>query len=430
MKSFWLKLTAGALLAFPLACVASEPGAASEKHATRSIKPRLALVGGQWFDGTRFVRDDWYAVDGRLTRTRPARIDATVDMAGRFVLPPMADAHNHNLQNRWAAAPMADDYLRRGVFYSAQLAAHTESIAGYRDMFGTPGTPDVLWAEATLSATDGHPIALAIGLSKGSGNELTKEDLIDKAFWAVDTAADLDAKWAAIEQARPKLVKVIVVDAANAAENRKDPKRFGTHGLDPALVPAVVQRAHAIGARVAAHVDTADDIDRVTRAGVDIVAHLITRIPKGRAIEDLRVSDATIAEMKRRGTLVIPTVAVTRYYLARNPDRSEALQGVIADNLARMKRAGVTLLTGSDLWDGSVVDEVRALVGTGVFTPSEALAMATDTTPRALFPQRMIGAFREGAEASLIAFDRDPTADLDALGSVAVAIKQGELLSR
>lgn len=392
--------------------------------------PALALTGGQWFDGRGFVRTDWYSVGGRLTKQRPARVDVTVDLSGRFVIPPLAEAHNHNLQNRWAAATVADDYLKRGVFYTVQMAAHTEMIAGFRDMFDKPGTPDVLWAEATLSTSDGHPIALALGSAKASGIPLEKEDLIDKAFWAVDSQAALDAKWPKIAESKPKLVKVILVDAAHADENRADPRNFGVLGIDPALLPEIVRRAHGIGARVAAHVDTADDIDRATRAGVDILAHMNTRIPRNRSVEDLRLTDATIAQMKQRGTAIIPTVAVSRYYLARKPEHADALTGVIRDNLTRLKQAGITVLTGSDLWDGSVVDEVAALAGTGVYTRAEALDLATRTTPQVLFPERKIGVFADGAETSLIALEADPTHDLAALETIALAIKQGELLSR
>lgn len=412
------------LLALPLA--AQQPA----QPVSPLRKPVLALTGGQWFDGSGFVRADWYSVDGRLTAKRPARIDASIDLSGRFVLPPLAEAHNHNLQNQWAVASVADDYLRRGVFYTVQMAAHTDMIAGFRDMLGKPGTPDVLWAEATLSTSDGHPIALALGSAKANGIALAKEDLIDKAFWAIDSRAALDEKWPRIAEAKPKLIKVIVVDAANAAQNRADPRSFGTLGIDPALLPEIVRRAHQIGARVAAHVDTADDIDRATRAGVDILAHMNTRIPRNRTVADLRLSDTTIREMKRRGTMIVPTVAVTRYYLGRRPEHAAALNGVIRDNLTRLRTAGITVLTGSDLWEGSVVDEVAALAATGVYTRAQALDLATRVTPQALFPGRRIGAFVEGAETSLIALESDPTRDLAALGTISVAIKQGELLSR
>lgn len=417
--------------------LASAPLAADEgvitgapKVAVTLPKPTLALEGGKWFDGQRFVEDSWYSVEGKLTRTRPAKIDVRIDLKGRYVIPPLADAHNHNLQNAWSAATFADDYLRRGIFYSAQLAANTEEIAGYRGLLGGPGRVDVLWAEATLSSSDGHPLGLALAGAKQAGMPAEAKDYIDKAFWAIDSLVDLDSKWPKIAESQPKLIKVIVVDEAHAAAQRKDPSSYGFRGLSTALLPEVVERAHAIGARVAAHVDSADDIARVVASGVDIVAHLNTRIPKGLTAGDLRLSDATIVEMKRRGTIVIPTVAVTRYYLMAHPEDRAALMAVIGDNLARMKAAGVRMLAGSDLFDGSVIDEIEALDATKVFSSDELLRLATTATPQAMFPGRRIGIFTEGAEASLVAYDADPTLDLKVLRAPKMAIKQGEILAR
>lgn len=417
--------------------LASAPLAADEgvitgapEVAVTLPKPTLALEGGKWFDGQRFVEDSWYSVEGKLTRTRPAKIDVRIDLKGRYVIPPLADAHNHNLQNSWSAATFADDYLRRGIFYSAQLAANTEEIAGYRGLLGGPGQVDVLWAEATLSSSDGHPLGLALAGAKQAGMPAEPKDYIDKAFWAIDSLADLDSKWAKIAESQPKLIKIIVVDEAHAAAQRKDPSSYGFRGLSTALLPEVVERAHAIGARVAAHVDSADDIARVVASGVDIVAHLNTRIPKGLTAGDLRLSDATIAEMKRRGTIVIPTVAATRYYLMAHPDDRAALMAVIGDNLARLKAAEVPMLTGSDLFDGSVIDEIEAMYATKVFGADELLRLATKTTPQAIFPARRIGIFAEGAETSLVAYDTDPTHDLAVLRVPRFAIKQGEILAR
>ncbi|MCC4234108.1 amidohydrolase family protein [Sphingobium soli] len=429
------------MIRFAVPCLAlllaSAPLAANEgeiagppRIAAAFPKPALSLEGGKWFDGQRFVEDHWYSIDGKLTRTPPPRIDVRIYLDGRYVLPPLADAHNHNLQNAWTAATFADDYLRRGIFYSAQLAANAEEIAGYRGVLGGPGRVDVLWAEATLSSSDGHPLGLALAGAKQAGMPDDPKDYIDKSFWAIDSLGDLDAKWSKIAETRPELIKVIVVDDAHAAEQRKDRSSYGFRGMSTALLPEVVRRAHAIGARVAAHVDSADDIDRVVASGVDIVAHLNTRIPKGLTATDLRLSESTIAEMKRRGTKIIPTVAVTRYYLAAHPEDRAELLAVIRDNLTRLKAAGVPMLAGSDLFDGSVIDEVEALHATNVFTSEEVLALTTSATPRALFPDRLIGSFAEGAEASLIAYDGDPSKDLTILREPRLAIKQGEILSR
>ena len=68
------------------------------------------LRGGSWFDGRTFqARSVTWVVDGRFTATRPARVDSVLEVAGKFVIPPYADAHNH--------------YLSDGMDYGAQTRA-------------------------------------------------------------------------------------------------------------------------------------------------------------------------------------------------------------------------------------------------------------------------------------------------------------------
>lgn len=405
------------------------PGTQAQRATPPPPKPTLAMIDGQWFDGTRFMPATWYSVDSKLTRKRPNRIDVTIDLRGRFALPPLAEAHNHNLQNRWSVRQMADDYLRRGIFYNAQMAAHSDDIAGFRDLLNAPGNPDTLFAEATFSASNGHPIALAVSNARESGVSITSADLIDKAFWAIDTAADVEAKWAKATAGKPKLVKIILVDA-NDEVSRADPDNDGMTGLRPGVVPEIVRRAHAAGARVAAHVQTADDARIAVEAGVDILAHLPTSPSRYVTLADLRIDDRTISLMAKQGTMVIPTLEVYRQIWQQKPDEWARILPVARDNFIRLRAAGVPVLTGSDLWGGSVVDEIKALVDAGFMTRAEALRASTDTTARALFPDRAIGRFAEGAEASFIVVAADPTLNLAALDHIQLAVKQGELIAR
>ena len=88
------------------------------------------------------------------------------------------------------------------------------------------------------------------------------------------------------------------------------------------------------------------------------------------------------------------------------------------------------MLTGSDLFDGSVIEEIEAMYATKVLGADELLRLATKTTLQAMFPERRIGIFAEGAETSLVAYDADPTRDLAVLRAPRFAIKQGEMLAR
>src|SRR5687767_7735918 len=86
--------------------------------ATRSAPPAdhgVAYVNGQWFDGTGFHRKTMYVANGVFVSTAPVTIDSTVDLAGGFVVPPFADAHQHLSGPPIEMAVAA--YMRDGIFY-------------------------------------------------------------------------------------------------------------------------------------------------------------------------------------------------------------------------------------------------------------------------------------------------------------------------
>ena len=100
-----------------------------------------------------------------------------------------------------------------------------------------------------------------------------------------------------------------------------------------------------------------------------------------------------------------------------------------ADNIRRLRSAGVTLLIGSDAVEGSVLDEIDTLDQLKVMPRSDLLRIATMVTPRALFPTRDLGNFSEGAEASFVALGSDPLLVLSTLRHPLLLVKRGTLLN-
>ena len=393
--------------------------------------PVLALLGGRWFDDTGFTRRDWYAVDGRLTEARPARIDVTVDLAGRYVLPPLADAHNHDLQGPAFIAQSVERNLREGVFYSVQMCAKPNPSRSFSRLLNTPGTIDVLYADACISASDGHPLGMALAGFRQSGAEVTVETA-RLGYDAVDSVEDLDRVWPEILARQPRLIKIILVNSEVQEQLRADPGTFGFRGLDLALVRPIVERAHAAGIRVAAHVDSAWDFGLAVISGVDLIAHLPgLRFAPGRTAFNYRISEEVIAAAARQGTVVVTTAGIAPFWYAGRPDSEiRVIEATLVDNLSRLRAAGVPLAIGSDNVRGTVIDEILYLDRLQVMPRAELLRRSVMETPRLLFPDRSIGTFAEGAEASLVAFDSDPVEDLRILRRPAVRIKQGVILGR
>ena len=88
-------------------------------QAAAQSAPNTALVNGKWFDGKAFTARTVYSVEGRFTSKRPTRIENTVDLAGLWVIPPLAEAHNHSIGtgvDEWDRRAI-NRFLADGVFY-------------------------------------------------------------------------------------------------------------------------------------------------------------------------------------------------------------------------------------------------------------------------------------------------------------------------
>jgi hypothetical protein len=76
----------------------------------------------------------------------------------------------------------------------------------------------------------------------------------------VDTPADVERHWSVSREGRRRISSKCSC--------------FGNRGLDPALVPLIVARAHAAGLHVSAHVSSAADFRIAVDGGVDQIAHV------------------------------------------------------------------------------------------------------------------------------------------------------------
>lgn len=348
----------------------------------------LKFVNGLWFNGTVFEKKTMYAVENVFRDVYDGEA-VVVDLAGKYVVPPFGDAHNHAFADGANADEQLARYLRAGVFYVKNPNNSPSLTAPIRARMNTPETVDVIYANGGLTRTGGHPSQLYARLGAR----------FDDAYTTVDSKADLERKWPALLATKPDFLKIYLEHSEDAKANR---------GLDAALVPAIVARAHRDGLRVSAHVTSAADFRTAVAAGVDEITHL--------PLAPLTAADAELA--KKKNVTVVTTV------LSHRPNDGFTAH---AANLTLLKRAGVNVILGVDN-DPTIVDEALAVAHLGVYTNAELLRMLTEATPRAIFPARKIGRLENGFEASLLALDANPLDDLAALRRVSVRVKQGHLI--
>jgi len=397
-------------------------------------EPVIALVHGHWWSGAGFHDRVVYVVDGAFSFRPPARIDSTIDLRGGYVIPPFADAHNHNVEY---TNPMRTDallamYIREGVFYDQNPDNLARARPGLAGRVNVPTGIDVTFANGGLTATGGHPTGLFLrNLRLGI---FTEPDGDGGMLWYIDSIPDLDRKWPSILAQRPDFIKTFLLHSEEYLKRRDDSTYFNWRGLNPQLLPEIVRRAHAARLRVMAHVETAADLHNALVAGVDEIGH----IPGFRGDEDGRlksaspylIADSDAALAARRRVPVITTLGSAAQYVVDGPDSvlRRQFDSLNARNLRTLKRWKVWLAVGSDAYRTTSVPEAMYLHSLGVFSNAELLEMWTTATPKAILPSRRIGELRPGYEASLLVLAGNPRDDFTNTTRILLRIKEGHVL--
>lgn len=377
-----------------------------------------------WWTGDGFDYGKRYVADGIFVAASE-QVDTTVDLEGQYVLPPLADAHNHNLQTPYLVENFAQGYVDQGVLYGAMLCGSPSSAAQTRELLAATAL-DIRLAGACVSSSDGHPLRMAMG-GVGENAKQAPEAIYDKGYIVIDQPSDIAAKRRLFEQAGGDLSKLILVHHEDDAR-RNNETYFGLNGLTAEVFVNLVNELHKNGQTVVVHTESAADFALAVSAGVDWIGHLPGyHWHEGKTADDYRLSETVVQQAAAQGIAVIPTASVVNLFNGLNEQEVAQVQALQKENLHLLQHAGVTLLSGSDLFMGSVVDELLYLQQFD-FTPAELLMMSTFTTPKALFPQRNIGRLDDGYEASFVSFERNPMNDLEHLSSPVYVVKQGRQL--
>ncbi|MFC7158932.1 amidohydrolase family protein [Pseudidiomarina halophila] len=145
----------------------------------------------------------------------------------------------------------------------------------------------------------------------------------------------------------------------------------------------------------------------------------------GKTAAAYRLTEEVAAQAAAKGIHVIPTAGVVNLFSDLSPAQRQQVQALQRENLRRLRQAGVSFLTGSDQFMGSVVDELiylREILG---FDAQALINSATRTTPQALFPGRKVGKLEIGFEASFNVYQTNPVTDFSNLSAPAQVVQQG-----
>ncbi|HEY7857060.1 MAG TPA: amidohydrolase family protein, partial [Candidatus Nanopelagicales bacterium] len=191
------------------------------------------------------------------------------------------------------------------------------------------------------------------------------------------------------------------------------------------VLKAAIDRAHELGARVAAHVFGEDALPGLIAAGLDSIEH-------GSGLTDDLIEAAAAS-----GAAVVPTLinidnnpSIADQAEAKFPVYAAHMRALYATSRQRVRNAweaGVPIYVGTDaggsLRHGLVREEVQALVGAGVPQP-DVIAQASWRGREWLGWPGLV----EGAPADLVAYAADPRQDLSTLADPRLVVLRGAIV--
>jgi len=188
---------------------------------------------------------------------------------------------------------------------------------------------------------------------------------------------------------------------------------------------ALVEEAHRLGRRVAAHAIGRDGIASALRAGADSIEH-------GDGLDD-----ETIDLMVRRGVYWCPTIYVGAYVAEGRAAAGAPIWKTMVDlerqAFGKALRKGVKISFGTDAggyaWTESQAKEFSYMVRYGM-SPLQAIRSATSVAAALLDQQDNLGALEAGRLADLIAVAGDPLDDITELERVRFVMKGGTVVKR
>lgn len=350
-------------------------------------------------DGSAPIENAIFIVeDGRFRRVgRPPMLNlipegaTRVDLTGKTVMPAIVDTHTHMPTVREALIERLQQKAYYGVGAVASLGQDNNDVAfQVRD--------EVVPNGARLRTA-------------GRGITMPEPGRTEAPYWVTNEG---EARKAVQELAARKvdLIKIWVDDRDGKYKK-----------LGPDLYGAIIDEAHKHGLRVTAHIFTLEDAKGLLRAGLDAFAH---------SVRDRDIDEEGLALFTQRPNLVVAPnlpdrgVATDMSWLAASipadelkklqgaaTDRPQAQQayGIQARNLAKIHKAGVKIVLGTDggvPWSHHV--EMADMVAAGM-APADVIVASTKNAAEFLRLDDA-GTIAEGKRADFVVLEANPLDDI------------------
>lgn len=363
----------------------------------------------------------------------PAGFEA-VDLGGQYLMPGLINMHVHlpasGKPKKKASDPkklvklitanrltnklglnMCEGFAKTELLSGVTTLRTVGGVANYdttiRDLAaaGKIMAPRILASNMAVSVPDGH--------------------MAGSLAYEARTAAEAASFVEKIAADKPDLIKLMITGGVLDAEVVGEP---GVLRMRPELVKAACDKAHALGLKVAAHVESPEGVLVALQNGVDSIEH------------GAQPTEEMLRLFRERGAFQISTISPALPYALFDREISHAtyeqqengkivFEGIIA--LARANLAagipvglgtdtGCPYITHYDMWR-----ELHYFVKYCGVTPTFALYSATKRNAELAGIGTLTGSIEVGKQADLIVCRENPLEKLSALRELSLVVKGG-----
>jgi imidazolonepropionase-like amidohydrolase len=420
--------------------------AATFALATSALAKDLVIHAGHLIDGVTKVEHGPSSIlihDDRIVTVQPGFATPAgaevIDLSNETVLPGLIDAHDHITQSFHAGDPIRNAVTRTdfddeidavnnaraelmaGFTTIRDVGANTQVVIALKKAINNGEIPGPrMWvAGSPLGPTGGHGDA-----ANGLDYDLTSPGWNDNI---VDSPEEARRVVRAHKRAGVDLIKIL--PSGGVMSIGDDPK---LQLMADDEIKAVVDTAHALGMKVAAHAHGEVAINHAIELGVDSIEH------------GSYADAASYKLFKEHGTYLVPTMLVGAKVYRHAKDHPEDLNPstaakalvigpMLKKNVHDAYAAGVKIAFGTDTFGmsnhGENAQEFALMVDAGM-PPAEAIWSATHNGADLIGDLGDIGSVQAGRYADIVAVDGDPYADVTTLERVKFVMKGGHVYKR